>query len=148
MRPVTEAFVAFGGIGLECLCRPRFRRWAQIAGAAALALVLLASALASRDMVRLWYDNPSEPTFPRSYIDISAMASKVPTGSIVLIDAPGADYNTLIKVGAVAYFLPDRTVRVYAGSYRLGTLPLQTSRPHPSQLHYVICAATPAHAFS
>jgi hypothetical protein len=148
MVPLTSVFIAFGAIGLESLFRPRFRRWAQTAAAAALVLVLLASALASRDMVRLWYDNPSEPTFPRSYIDISAMASRVPTGSIVLIDAPGADYNTLVKVGAVAYFLPDRTVRVYAGSYRPGTFPLQFFRPNPCQFDYVIGEATPADDFS
>jgi hypothetical protein len=72
----------------------------------------------------------------------------VSTGSIVLIDAPGADYNTLVKVGAVAYFLPDRTVRVYAGSYRPGTFPLQFFRPNPCQFDYVIGEATPADDFS
>ncbi|HWO45208.1 MAG TPA: hypothetical protein VNO87_06425, partial [Methylomirabilota bacterium] len=98
--------------------------------------------------VRLWLDNPSEPTFPRSYLDISAIAHEVPVGSSVLIDAPAADYNMLVKVGAVAYFLPDRTVRVYAGSYRLGTFPLQDFRPYPCQFDYVIGEATPADDFS
>jgi hypothetical protein len=148
MVPLTSAFVAFGGIGLESLFRPRFRRWGQIAGAAALALVLLASALASRDMLRLWLDNPSGPTFPLSYQTLSTMAGDVPTGSSVLIDVPGADYNTLVKAGAAAYFLPDRTVRVYAGSFRLGTFPDQNVRPAPCLFDYVIGAVTPADGFS
>lgn len=148
MVPLTSAFVAFGGIGLESLFRPRFRRWAQLAGAAALALVLLASALASRDMVRLWYDNPSEPTFPVAFQNFSSMAGHVPTGSSVLIDEPGADYNTLIKAGAAAYFLPDRTVRVYAGSLRLGTFPDQNLRPAPCLYEYVIGAMMPADGFT
>ena len=148
MVPLTSAFVAYGAVGLESLVRPALRRAAQAAGVAALVLVLLASALASGDMVRLWLDNPSEPTFPLSYQHISAMANEVPTGSSVLIDVAGADYNTLIKIGAVAYFLPDRTVRVYAGDLRPGTFPDQNVRPAPCLYDYVIGPATPGDGFS
>src|SRR6266446_7004503 len=146
--PLTSAFIAFGGIGLDSLFRPPLRRLAQTAGVGALAIVIGASALASRDMVRLWLDNPSEPTFPRSYLQLSAIAREVPIGSSVLIDVAGADYATLVRVGAVAYFLPDRTVRVYVGDLRLGTFPDQDARPEPCLFDYVISSATSAVGFS
>ncbi len=148
MVPLTSAFIAFGGIGLDSLFRPPLRRLAQTVGVGALAIVIGASALASRDMVRLWLNNPSEPTFPRSYLQLSAIAREVPAGSSVLIDVAGADYDTLIKVGAVAYFLPDRTVHVYAGDLRLGTFPNQDVRPQPCLFDYVIGASTTAVGFS
>jgi hypothetical protein len=148
MVPLTSAFIAFGGIELDTLVRPPLRRVTQIAGVAALLLVVLASALASRDMVRLWLENPSEPTFPLSYQDFSTVAGHVPAGSSVLIDEPGAEYNTLIKAGAASYFLPDRTVRVYAGSLRIGTFPDQNVRPAPCLYDYVIGAVMPADGFT
>ncbi len=148
MVPLTSAFIAFGAIGLDSLVRPQLRRTARIAAVAALVLVFLASALASRDMVRLWLDNSSEPTFPLSYQGFSTMASKVPIGDSVLIDVAGADYASLVKIGAAAYYLPDRTVRVYAGSLRLGTFPDQNVRPSPCLFDYVISPVTPADGFS
>src|SRR5216684_2172970 len=148
MVPLTSAFIAFGAIGLDSLVRPQLRRTARTAAVAALVLVFLASALASRDMVRLWLDNSSEPTFPLSYQGFSTMASKVPIGDSVLIDVAGADYASLVKIGAAAYYLPDRTVRVYAGSLRLGTFPDQNVRPAPCLFDYVISPVTPADGFS
>ena len=148
MVPLTSAFIAFGAIGLDSLVRPQLRRTARIAAVAALVLVFLASALASRDMVRLWLDNSSEPTFPLSYQGFSTMASKVPIGDSVLIDVAGADYASLVKIGAAAYYLPDRTVRVYAGTLRLGTFPDQNVRPAACLYDYVISPVTPADGFS
>jgi len=144
MVPLTSAFVAFGGIGLESVFRPRLRRWAQVAGVGALALVLLASALASRDMVRLWLEAPGLPTFPHSYIAFSDFGSDIPVGARVLIDDPVPDYATLVKIAAIAYFLPDRSVRVYSGSYRMGTFPDQDVRPGPCAFDYVISPVPPA----
>ncbi len=148
MVPLTSAFIAFGAIGLDSLVRPQLRRGARIAAVAALVLVFLASSLASRDMVRLWLDNSSEPTFPLSYQGFSTIASKVPIGDSVLIDVAGADYASLVKIGAAAYYLPDRTVRVYAGTLRLGTFPDQNVRPAPCLFDYVISPVTPADGFS
>ena len=148
MVPLTSAFVAFGAVGLDSSVRPPLRRVERGAGVAALVLVLLASALGSRDMVRLWLDNPSEPTFPRSYVALSTLAGEIPTGASVLVDSPDADYPALVKVAAVAYFLPDRTVRIYAGDLRLGTFPNQDVRPQPCLFDYVIGASTTAVGFS
>ena len=148
MVPLTSAFVAFGGLGLESGFRPHLRRAARGAGLAAFVLVLLASALASRDMVRLWVEAPGLPTFPHSYIALSDFRSTVPVGASVLIDDPAPDYATLVKIAAIAYFLPDRTVHVYAGDLRLGTFPNQDVRPQPCLFDYVIGASTTAVGFS
>jgi len=144
MVPLTSAFVAFGAIGLKSVFRPRLRRWAQVSGGGALVLVLVASALASRDMVRLWLEAPGLPTFPHSYIALSEFGSAVPVGASVLIDDPVPDYATLVKIAAIAYFLPDRSVRVYSGSYRIGTFPDQDIRPAPCAFDYVISPVPPA----
>jgi hypothetical protein len=142
--PLTSAFVAFGGIGLESVFRPGLRRSAQVAGVGALAVVLLASALASRDMVRLWLEAPGLPTFPHTYIALSGFATDIPVGASVLIDDPVPDYATLVRIAAIAYFLPDRSVRVYSGSYRKGTFPDQDVRPGPCAFDYVISPVPPA----
>src|ERR1700680_4146931 len=92
IAPLTSAFVAYGAIGLESVVRPHLRQAARVAGIGALALVLLASALASRDMIRLWVENPGNPTFPRSYIALSGLTSAVPVGSSVFIDYPAPGY--------------------------------------------------------
>ena len=78
----------------------------------------------------------------------TTVASKVPIGDSVLIDVAGADYASLVKIGAAAYYLPDRTVRVYAGTLRLGTFPDQNVRPAPCLFDYVISPVTPADGFS
>ncbi len=148
MVPLTSSFVAFGAISLDSLARPQLRRAARAAGLAALALVLLGSALASRDMVRLWVESAGLPTFPRPYIALSDFGSAVPVGASVLIDDPAPNYATLVKIAAITYFLPDRSVRVFAGDIRLGTFPDQNVRPAPCLFDYVISAATPGGDFS
>jgi hypothetical protein len=148
MAPLTSSFVAFGAIGLETLARPSFRRAARNAGVVALGLVLVASAIASRDMVRLWVEDPGSPTFPPAYIALSGMASAVPVGANVLIDDPTPDYAELIKIGAVAYFLPDRSVRVYAGDKSATKFTLQSVQPQPCAFDYVISPAAPEGDFS
>jgi hypothetical protein len=148
MVPLTSSFVAFGSFRLDSLARPRLRKAARTAGIAALGVVLVASAIASRDMVRLWTEYPGLPTFPHSYIALSDLTSPIPVGANVLIDSPDADYQALVKVAAVAYFLPDRTVQVYVGDTRLGTFPNQDVRPQPCLFDYVIGASTTAVGFS
>jgi hypothetical protein len=143
MAPLTSVFVAFGAIGLETLARPSWRRMARIGGLIALGLVLVASSIASRDMVRLWVEDPGSPTFPPAYIALSGMASDVPAGAHVLIDDPTTDYAELIKIAAVAYFLPDRSVRVFAGDKSAAKFADQSIRPQPCAFDYVISPAAP-----
>jgi hypothetical protein len=147
MAPLTSAFIAYGAIGLESALRPHLRKAARMAGIGALALVLLGSVLASRDMIRLWVENPGNPTFPRSYVALSALASTVPAGSSVLVNYPAPDYASLVKVGAIVYFLPDRSVRVFAANERIA-FPDQNVMPAPCGFDYVISASSPTGAFS
>jgi hypothetical protein len=148
MVPLTSAFIAFGAIGLESLVRPRLRQAARAAGMAAIVLVLLASVLASRDMVRLWVENPGNPSFTRSYIALAGLTAAVPVGKSVFIDYPAADYAALVKVAAVAYFLPDRSVRIFTGDLRVGTFLLQNVMPDPCGFDYVISTTAPAASFA
>jgi len=148
MAPLTSGFVAFGAIGLETLARPSLRRAARTAGVVALGLVLVASVIASRDMVRLWVEDPGSPTFPRAYLDLSGMASAVPVGANVLVDDPTPDYAELVKIAAVTYFLPDRAVRVFAGDQSAVKFSQQSIRPQPCAFDYVISAAPPDGDFS
>jgi hypothetical protein len=147
MAPLTSAFIAYGAIGLESALRPHLRQAARMAGIGALALVLLGSVLASRDMIRLWVENPGNPTFPRSYIALSGLASTVPAGSSVLVNYPAPDYASLVKVGAIVYFLPDRSVRVFAANERIA-FPDQNVMPAPCAFDYVISASSPIGDFS
>jgi len=148
MVPLTSSFTAYGSFGLNSLVPPRLRQAARIASVTALVIVLVASAIASRDMVRLWVENPGLPTFPHSYIALSDLSSAVPLGANVLIDDPAPNYAALVKLAAIAYFLPDRSVRIFAGDMRVGTFPDQDVRPEPCSFDYVISAAAPEGDFS
>jgi hypothetical protein len=148
MGSLTSAFVAYGAVGPKSLARPLSGRAVRAAGVASLALVLLASALASRDMVRLWVENPGTPTFPRSYIALSELSRPIPVGASVFVDYPVEDYAGLVKVAAIAYFLPDRQVRVFAGFPSTIKFADQTVRPQACEFDYVISAAAPDGDFS
>lgn len=148
MAPLTSGFVAYGAIGLETLARPPLRRAARYAGVGALGLVLVASAIASRDMVRLWVEDPGSPTFPPAYLALSGIASAVPVGAHVLIDDPTTDYAELVKIAAAAYFLPDRAVRVFAGDKSATKFTLQSVQPQLCAFDYVISPAPPGSDFA
>jgi hypothetical protein len=123
----------------------RWQRPLALAGAVSALLVLLASANAARDMLRLWVTSP--PALTQSDLAIGQVAQAVPSGATVLIDDPTTDYGTLVRVAAIAYFLPDRTVRIYVGDTRLGTFANQNVRPQPCAFEYVISATPPSTEF-
>ncbi len=148
MAPLTAGFVAYGAFGLDTLARPPLRRAARYAGVLAIGLVLVASAIASRDMVRLWVEDPGSPTFPPAYIALSGIASAVPVGAHVLIDDPTPDYAELVKIAAAAYFLPDRAVRVFAGDKSATKFTLQSVQPQLCAFDYVISPAPPEGDFA
>jgi hypothetical protein len=145
MAPLTSAFVAFGAVGLGSLvksqARRTFSRAAGSIGVLALVFVAAASTLASRDMVQTW--TAGEPTLPRSLLSLASLSSAVPVGASVFVDYPSGDYSTLVKVAAIAYFLPDRQVRIFTGDLRLGTFSDQNVRPQSCQFDYVIGSAPP-----
>jgi hypothetical protein len=148
MVPLTSGFIAFGALGLETLAQPPLRRAARTAGVVALGLVILASAIASRDMVRLWVENPGNPTFSRPYLALSGLATAVPVGANVLVDDPAPNYAELVRIAAITYFLPDRKVRVFAGDISVVKFVQQNVRPQPCGFDYVIGATPPASDFS
>ncbi len=68
----------------------------------------------------------------------------MPVGASVFVDERTDDYRTLVKVAAIAYFLPDRQVRIFTGDFRMGTFPpYQNVRPQACRFDYVIAAAPP-----
>jgi hypothetical protein len=139
--PLTSAFIAYGAMGVRPLVRSlvgsqALGRAAGALGALALALVLLAAALASRDMVKLWLG--FEPSFTRAHLSLSSLASTVPAGASVLVDRPTDSYGGLVEVAAIAYFLPDRPLRVFVGDVRLGTFADQNVRPPACRFDYVL----------
>jgi hypothetical protein len=145
MIPLTSAFIAFGATGLGTLVPRAFARRAQIGGVAALGIILASSAVASRDMIHVFVYR--DPSFTASYLDFAKIADVAPAGSSVLIAEPDADYTTLVKIAAVAYFLPDRPVRVYSGDVRLGTFYQQDVLPNACAFDYVVAAGPPAGDF-
>jgi len=150
LAPLTSAFVAFGAVGLEALLRSKAATTMSRAlgpiGVLTLAAVLAGSTLASRDMVQTWLAGP--PTFTSSSLSLSALASGIPVGTSVFVDYPTNDYRTLVEVAAIAYFLPDRQVRIFTGDTRLGTFPDQNVRPQPCAFDYVIASAPPDSDFT
>jgi hypothetical protein len=139
--PLTSAFAGYGAIGAGSRVPERFRQPMAIAAAVVVGLVVLASANATRDMLRLWVSSP--PALASTDLRISDISADVPAGASVLIDDPTIDYGTLVKAAAIAYFLPDRNVRVYVGETRLGTFPKQNIHPQPCGFDYVIRALRP-----
>jgi hypothetical protein len=139
--PLTSAFAGYGAIGVGSRVPERFRQPMAIAAAVVVGLVVLASANATRDMLRLWVSSP--PALASTDLRISDISADVPAGASVLIDDPTIDYGTLVKAAAIAYFLPDRNVRVYVGETRLGTFPKQNIHPQPCGFDYVIRALRP-----
>lgn len=151
LAPLTSVFIAFGAVGLESLFKspPRTTVRKAIGPLAVLTLlfVLAGSTLASRDMAQAWLAGP--PTFTNSYLSQSNLASAVPVGASVFVDDRTDDYRTLVKVAAIAYFLPDRQVRIFTGDFRMGTFPpYQNVRPQPCRFDYVIAAAPPEGNFA
>ena len=145
LAPLTSAFVAFGAVGMESLvkstARSTFVRFAGPVGILVLCFVVAASALASREMVQTWLIGG--PTFTRPLLSLASLSSKVPAGSKVFVDYPADEYTSLVKVGAIAYFLPDREVRIFTGDVRLGTFPEQNVRPQTCHFDYVIATSPP-----
>lgn len=139
--PLTSAFAGYGAIGWGTRMGGRFRQPVAIAGVLAAGLVLLASANGTRDMLHLWLT--ASPALSATDLHIADISSEVPAGSRVLIDDPTNDYGVLVRVAAIAYFLPDRNVRVYVGETRLGTFPNQNIHPQPCAFDYVIRALRP-----
>lgn len=146
ITPLLSVFAAWGAAALGSLVPSRYRRFASLAGVAALAMVLLASVNADRDMLRLWLGSP--PAIAGSDLKIASIASVVPAGSSVLIDDPTTDYGTLVKTAVIAYFLPDRPVRVYVGDMRMGTFQNQNVRPRPCAFDFVVRALPPEGDFT
>jgi hypothetical protein len=146
LLPLTAVFAAHGAIGLRSLVRSASSsltaaRVAEVAGMGALAAVLLASGVASRDMVKLWLS--FDPSFTRADLSLSSLAASVPTGSSVLVDRPTDSYGGLVQVAAIAYFLPDRRLRIFVGDVRPGTFEDQAVHPAACQFDYVIRAQPP-----
>ena len=150
LAPLTSAFIAFGAVGLQSLFKspPRTTLTKAVGplGVLILVFVLAGSTLASRDMTQTWLAGP--PTFTSSYLSLSSLASAVPVGASVLVDDRTDDYRTLVKVAAIAYFLPDRQVRIFTGDFRIGTFPDQDLPPQACRFEYVIAAAPPEGNFA
>lgn len=146
MTPLAGAFIAYGATGLRVLVPPTLALRAQQAGVAALLVILASCAVASRDMIRVFVYR--DPTLTAGYLGMSGLADAIPNGSTVFIDQPGAEYNDLVKAAALAYFLPDRAVRVYAGNFRIGTFYQQDERPFPCAFDYVVAADPPVGNFT
>ncbi len=146
MAPLTSAFAAYGAVSVPKVVTGAWRRPAALSGAVAALLVVLASGNATRDMLHLWISGP--PALPRSDLAIGKVASAVPPGASLLIDDPTTDYGTLVRVAAIAYFLPDRTVRVYVGDTRLGTFAEQNVPGRPCDFEYVISPQSPGADFA
>jgi hypothetical protein len=139
--PLTSAFVAYGATGVRQVLRSLaasqgLARTGGALGVLGLALVLLASAVASRDMVKLWLS--SGPSFTRAHLSFAGLASTIPVGENVFVDRPTDSYGGLVEVAALAYFLPDRPFRVFVGDVRLGTFPDQNIRPSACRFDYVL----------
>jgi len=145
MAPLTSVFVAYSVVGLGPAVVPRLRSLLKIGALTALAVVLLASAVSARDMVRLWLGEP--PALTQPLLTLSQLPAQVPSGSRVLIDFPANDYGSVVEVAAAAYFLPDRAVRVFIGETRLGTFADQNVRPRPCAFDYVLSRTQPEGAF-
>jgi hypothetical protein len=141
MAPFTSAFIAYGAVDLGSWVKgiPRLSARTKAAnwlGIAALVVILPAFANSSRDMVRMWLVSP--PTFTRADLGLAAFAEIIPTGASVLVDDPTDQYRELVKIGAVGYALPDRNVRVYSGTSRIGTFVQQDVLPTPCRFDFVI----------
>jgi len=145
IAPLTSALIAFGAVGLGSLAGWRAKRgWNRVAvpiGVFALGFVLAGSTLTSRDMVQMWVARG--PTLSQSLLSLVNVSSVVPAGTSVFVNYPADDYPTLIKVAAISYFLPDRNVRIFTGSARLGTFPDQDVWPQPCRFDYAIGSAPP-----
>ena len=146
LAPFTSAFVAYGAVDLGSWVKqlPSMRmrgREVSWLGIAALVLVLLACANSSRDMVRLWLVNP--PTLSQADLGLTTFGQVIPIGASVLVDDPAGSYQEVVKIGALVYALPDRQVRVYAGTTRLGTFPDQDVLPSPCLFDFVIAPSPP-----
>ena len=139
--PLTSSFVALGATSPAALLARSGRRAAVLVGWGATAMVLLASINATRDMLHLWLD--SRPALTSADLRAERVASIVPVGATVFVDEPGTDYGTLIRAAAIAYFLPDRTVRVFVGGTRLGTFQDQNALPEPCAFDYVVAGEAP-----
>lgn len=146
LMPLASAFIAYGAMGLHALVprMPPIR--AQQLGAGLLLVILASSAVASRDMIHVFVYR--DPTLTDAYLGISRTADVIPAGSSVFVDEPDSQYNDLVKIAALTYFLPDRAVRVYSGNYRLGTFYQQDERPFPCEFDYVIEAGQPVGNFT
>lgn len=145
IAPLTSAFIAFGAVGLGSLAGWRAKLgWNRVAvpiGVLALGFVLAGSTLTSRDMVQMWVARG--PTLSQSLLSLANVSSVVPAGTSVFVNYPADDYPTLIQVAAISYFLPDRNVRIFTGSARLGTFPDQDVWPQPCRFDYAIGSAPP-----
>jgi hypothetical protein len=150
LAPLTSAFVAFGAVGVGGMVRSEARRnLSRVAGAVAvlaLGFVLAGSTLASHDMIQMWV--VGEPTLSRSLVGLDGLTSVVPAGASVFVDYPASDYRTFVKVAAIAYFLPDRQVRIFTGEVRLGTFREQNIRPQACRFDYVIGTGPPEGDFT
>jgi hypothetical protein len=148
LAPFTSSFIALGlcaELPLLFSRLPTPKRLAAAAAALVAVILISVASLTSSDMVRAFLVR--DPTLPTSYLAFSKVDHAVPRGSSVLIDDLAADYGDLVKVAAVAYFLPDRTVRVYVGHLRVGTFLLQDVEPKACTYDFVISAQQPAGDF-
>ena len=144
--PLTSAFAVYGARAMSLVSPARVRNLVAAGGTLSVVLVLVTSANAARDMVHLWVIGPA--AISRTDLGVASIASAVPTGTNVLIDDPASGYGTLVRDASIAYFLPDRNVRVFVGETRLGTFPDQNIRPQPCGFDYVIQAQAPAPDFA
>ena len=72
-----------------------------------------------------------DPSFTRAHLSLSSLAATVPVGVSVLVDRPTDSYGGLVEVAAVAYFLPDRPLRVFVDAVRLEHSPTRMPGPSP-----------------
>jgi hypothetical protein len=89
----------------------------------------------------MWLVSP--PTFTRADLGLASFAEIIPKGASVLVDDPTDQYRELVKVGALGYALPDRNVRVYSGTSRIGTFVQQDVLPTPCRFDFVISPKPP-----
>ncbi len=147
--PFTSAFIAVGIFGLGsragAASAGRRRLWVRTAAWAAMVVIVVSSANASRDMLHVFL--AQDPTLTTARLGFAHVATAIPPGSSVFIDHPAQTYDDLVDVAAVANFLPDRTVRIFVGDLRLGSFSQQNERPDPCDYDFVIATDQPAGDF-
>jgi hypothetical protein len=132
-------------VAVNWMVRRSPSRWGRPAAALLLFSLLGSSALNSGQMVKGFVD--LGPVLTTDSLRNARLAIDIPAGAHVFVYAPAATYGDLVKAATVAYFLPDRSVRIYAGDMRIGTFLDQDVEPPFCAFDYVVAADQPQGEF-